>query len=263
MTVPIITVVAGPVGCGKTAWIYQQLALREEKLRVAHENVLYFSPGTGSVPIDLTRLATDFPTVKVFNDAQEVEFFHQLAVADAVYLELGFHLELSAVAQILDTLPYLGIAILPPHFKDSEWHSWANEIVPGSNVQTSLLQARLWRASSTGQVIDEDSLHEFWYEITNGAYGKVTRAKGIFNVPDGRSVYADFVAGVPSTHFLELDLPRHLEGISQRFSGLEMFGENLDEEILRQTLQDCCLSQAAILHYQEQVKEILRQETQA
>ena len=81
----------------------------------------------------------------------------------------------------------------------------------------------------------KDSLHEFWYEITHGAYGQVTRAKGIFNLPDGRSVYADFVAGVPSTHFLELDLPRCLEGVPQRFSGWEMFGENLDEEILRQT----------------------------
>lgn len=55
--IPIITVVAGPVGCGKTTWIEQQLRLKQQ------EKVLYFSPGTGAVPIDQTRLGAEFPFV--------------------------------------------------------------------------------------------------------------------------------------------------------------------------------------------------------
>ncbi|MBD0262677.1 MAG: GTP-binding protein [Tolypothrix sp. T3-bin4] len=259
---PIITVVAGPVGCGKTTWISQQLALRE-KIRVKDENVLYFSPGTGTVPIDQTRIAAQFPRVKVFSDTQETEFINQLGSSDAVYIELGFCLELSTVTQILNNLPYRAIAILPPHLKDSEWHSWTNEIIPGADAQTSLAQAQFWRASSTGEVIEENSLEEFWYEITHNAYGTVSRAKGIFNVDDGRYLYADFTAGVTKSEFIELNSPRHLEGRPQRFSGLEIFAENLDEVNLRQTLQDCCLSESAILYYQEQAKQLVTEEIKA
>lgn len=252
---PIITVVAGSVGCGKTTWISQQLALRED------ENVLYFSPGTG-IPIDHTRIAAQFPRVKVFNDTQQAEFLKQLASSDAVYIELGFYLKLSAVGQILNNLPYRAIAILPPHLKDSEWHSWANEIIPGVDIQT-MTPAKLWRFSCTGEVIEENSLEEFWYEITHGGYQTVTRAKGIFNVDDGRYLYADFTAGVSKSDFIELNSPRHLEGRPQRFSGLEILAENLDEVNLRQTLQDCCLSESAILYYQEQTKQLLKEEIQA
>ncbi|MDB9401782.1 hypothetical protein PN459_17625 [Microcystis aeruginosa CS-567/02-A1] len=50
MSIPMITVVAGPAGCGKTTWICQQL-----RNTASVENVIYFSPGTGNVP--LTRFA--------------------------------------------------------------------------------------------------------------------------------------------------------------------------------------------------------------
>jgi hypothetical protein len=255
--IPLITVVAGSVGCGKTTWIDQQLRLKQR------EKVLYFSPGTGTVPIDQTHLAAEFPTVKVFNDSEKVEFFNQLALADAVYIELGFYLELSAVSQILDNLQYQAIAILPPNLHNSEWHDWANEIIPGANIPNSLSQARLWRASSTGEVVDENSLEEFWYELTHNAYGKVTRGKGIFNIADGRYLYADYVDGVSKNDFVELNLPRHLEGRPQRFSGIEVFAEDLDEATVGQTLQDCCLSETAILYYQEQTKQLLIEEIEA
>lgn len=253
MSIPIITVVAGSSGSGKTTWVCQQL-----KDMAAVHQVLYFSPSTGNVFIDQTRIATEFPGIQVFGDGQEVEFINEIPQADAVYIEWGFYLELGAIAQLLDNFPYHTVAVLPPNLNNSEYHSWAKEIVSGAPNKTSSPET-LWRAISNGEVIDENSLEEFWYEITHGAYGVVTRAKGIFDVNDGRSIYCDFVAGVPQTDFLELDLPRHLEGRPQRFSGLEVVGANLDQAALKQTLSDCCLSDAAILQYQQQVKEILLQ----
>lgn len=254
MSVPIITVVAGSSGAGKTTWVCQQM-----RDIAAVDKIIYYSPGTGTVPIDQNRIATEFPGMQVFGDGQEVEFFNQIPKAEAVYIELGFYLQLEAITQILDNLTYRAIAVLPPDLKDTEYHAWANEIVRGAPAQTSTAKT-LWRAASNGQVIDENSLEEFWYEITHGAYGIVTRAKGIFDVNDGRSIYCDFVAGLPQTDFLELNLPRYLEGRPQRFSGLEVVGKNLDEATLRQTLSDCCLSDALILQYQQQVKEILLEE---
>ncbi|MCM0592997.1 MAG: GTP-binding protein [Gloeotrichia echinulata DVL01] len=257
MTIPIITVVAGPTGSGKTTWICQQI-----RDIAAVEKVIYFSPGTGNVPIDQNRIAAEFPGIQIFGDGQEIEFVHQIPQADAVYIEIGFYLQLGAIAFVLDNLTYRAIAVLPPHLQNSEYHNWAQEIIQGAPALTNTVE-NLWRVASSGQVIDQNSVEEFWYEITHGAYGIVTRAKGIFDVNDGRSLYGDFVADVPQTDFLELDLPRYLEGRPQRFSGLEVVGTNLDEAALRQTLSDCCLSDVAILQYQQQVKEILLQEEQA
>ncbi|WYM02978.1 MAG: GTP-binding protein [Gloeotrichia echinulata CP02] len=257
MTIPIITVVAGPTGSGKTTWICQQI-----RDIAAVEKVIYFSPGTGNVPIDQNRIAAEFPGIQIFGDGQEIEFVHQIPQADAVYIEIGFYLQLGAIAFVLDNLTYRAIAVLPPHLQNSEYHNWAQEIIQGAPALTNTVE-NLWRAASSGQVIDQNSVEEFWYEITHGAYGIVTRAKGIFDVNDGRSLYGDFVADVPQTDFLELDLPRYLEGRPQRFSGLEVVGTNLNEAALRQTLSDCCLSDVAILQYQQQVKEILLQEQQA
>ncbi|MBD2301518.1 GTP-binding protein [Nostoc sp. FACHB-190] len=253
MTKPTITVIVGTSGAGKTTWICQQL-----RDMSAVDQVIYFSPGTGTVPIDQTLIATEFPGIKVFGEGQETEFLSQIPQAEAVYLELGFYFELGAIAQILGNQNYHAVAVLPPNLSNSEYHTWATEIIPGAPAPTNQAGS-LWRIASNGQVVDETSLEEFWYEITHGAYGVVSRAKGIFDVNDGRSIYCDFVAGVPQTDFLELDLPRCLDGRPQRFSGLEVVGQNLDEANLKQTLLDCCLSDGLISQYQQQVQQILLQ----
>ncbi|BAZ84344.1 CobW C-terminal domain-containing protein [Dolichospermum compactum] len=251
MSLPIITVVAGLSGSGKTTWICQQI--RDIS---SVEKVIYFCPGTGNIPIDQTKIATEFPDLNLFGDGQEIEFLHQIPTADSVYMELGAYLELDSVSKILDHFTYSAIAVIPPELKNSEYDSWANEIIYGAPAPI-IIGENLWRVATTGQVIDENSLEAFWYEITHGAYGIVTRAKAIFDVNDGRSLYCDFVNGVPQIDFLELDLPRHLQGRPQRFSGIEIVGKNLDETALKATLSDCCLSESLIFQYQQQVQQIL------
>ncbi len=252
MAVPLINVVAGCAGSGKTAWIHQQI----QDTTVEDKDIIYFSPGTGNVSIDKNRIAADFPQIQVFSDNQEVDLLKQIPEAKAIYIELGFYLHLSSLSPILNNLPYHPVAVLPPHLEDSEYHAWADEIIRGVPAETNSSK-HLWRVVTDTQVIDEDSLEEFWYELTHGAYGNVTRAKAIFDVNDGRSIYCDFVMGVPQIGFLELNLPRYLEGRPQRFSGIEVAGENLDETALKQTLSDCFLSDLLVKQYQEQVKQML------
>lgn len=261
MTTPKITVVAGTLGSGKTTWIFQQLASNNHKF--PYNKTLYYSSGTGKLPIDQTHIAAECPGVTVFHDGEEVEFLNQINSAEAIYIEIGFDLELATINKILpNNQPYRAIAVLPPHLKDknSAFHQWASEIISGAEVHDTIYidnSTQIWRVPLSGEVIDEDSLVEFWYEVTNGAYGNVTRAKGIFDVNDGRSLYTEYVAGLPPTGLFELDLTRNLEGRPKRFSGIEVVGSNLDEVTLKQTLQDCLLSEAAIGQYQEQVKQVL------
>lgn len=251
MSLPMITVVAGLFGSGKTTWISQKI--RDVP---SVEKVIYFCPGTGNVPIDQTKIATEFPNLKLFGDGQEIEFLYQIPTADSVYIELGSYLQLDSVSKILDHLTYHAIAVIPSELKNSEYNHWANEIIYGAPAPM-IIGENLWRVGTTGQVIDENSLEEFWYEVTHGAYGTVIRAKAIFDVNDGRSLYCDFLNGVPEIGFLELDLPRHLQGRPRRFSGIEIVGKNLDETALKSTLSDCCLSESLIFQYQQQVQQIL------
>jgi len=108
----------------------------------------------------------------------------------------------------------------------------------------------MWQAPLTGQVFDPPSLDTFWQELTQGAYGRVQRAKGIFELADGQAFHFDFVGSLPGTAYTELPLPRWLEGRPHRFSGLEVVGQGLEEGAITATLKDCTLSDSLLAPHQ-------------
>jgi hypothetical protein len=194
--------------------------------------------------------------VKTLSDAQKSLLTKHLINGGVAYIELGYYLQLDALNSLLEAFPSRRVCIVPPNTKDSEWQNWADETVEGVSINQQWEQLSIWRLPLQGNVIDPGSLDVFWYqEMTEGAYGKIHRAKGIFDIADGRSFCLDFVAELAETKYEELNLPLWLEGKPQRFSGIEIIGENLDETSLLQTLEDSCLSEAVILYYQQQVKD--------
>jgi hypothetical protein len=228
----MIIAVAGLPGAGKTTWIRQELA-------IANKPVQYFSPGSDPVPIDMTCIAAEFPAVKILKKGEENRLL-DLSVAESItYIELGFHVDLASVEPVLSVLDDLSIhrvALMPPNIQNTGWHAWADEVVPGVIAEPTEGKPELWRAPISGQVLDPASLDVFWYELTQGAYGNVNRAKGIFDLADGRAFYFDFVAGIPDSSYTEFNLPRWLEGRPQCFSGIEVVGIELDKNTIAQTL---------------------------
>jgi hypothetical protein len=109
----------------------------------------------------------------------------------------------------------------------------------------------IWCTPLTGQVFDPPSLDDLLIELTGGAYGQVCRMKGIFELPDGRAFYVDFVDGLPGREYTELAIPRWLAGRPKRFSGIEVAGYGLDRKVMAQTLMDSALSDAALAQYQQ------------
>ncbi len=245
MTKSQIIAVAGAAGVGKTTWITKQLSEAAATSR-------YFCPDTGGTPINQTRLAIDFPKLVVLADEQ-VHQLQQLAINSTVYIELGFHLSLATANSLLAGLSVQKVAIVTPDTLETEWHHWADTIEIGQSLSSATPQD-LWRSNLTSQILDPASLDVLWHEITNGAYGSVQRAKGIYDLADGRSFSFDFVAGQKSK-YQELNLPLWLKGRPDRFSGMEIIGANLDREAIGETLRDCCLSDEAIAYYQEQTKQ--------
>jgi hypothetical protein len=249
MSKSAIIAVAGLLGSGKTHWIAQQMA-------TATQPVLYCCPGTGTVPIDAHWVVAQFPYVQVIEDGQEMAHLIDLEPGTIAYVELGFHLDLAT--EFLAVLPCHKVAVLPAGFQDSDLQSWADEVIesPFDQVQSDLNPQQLIRSPLEGEVIDPASLNVFWDELTQGAYGEVHRSKGIFDLVDGRSVYFDFVAQMTESKYVELPLPQWLDGRPQRFSGIEVAGNQLDKGAIAQTLQDCCLSDEMLAYYQQQIKSL-------
>jgi hypothetical protein len=245
MSKSAVVAVAGLLGSGKTRWIAQQMA-------AATQPVLYCCPGTGAVPIDAHWVAAQFPQVQVIQEGQEMAHLIDLEPGTIAYVELGFHLDLAT--EFLAVLPCHKVAVLPAGFQDSDLQNWADEVINNPFDQAPLNPQQMIRSPLEGEVIDPASLNVFWDELTQGAYGEVHRSKGIFDVVDGRSFYFDFVAQMPESKYVELPLPQWLDGRPQRFSGIEVAGNQLDKEAIAQTLQDCCLSDEILAYYQQQIK---------
>lgn len=191
-----IIAVAGLAGVGKSIWIKQQLSQVSD--------FCYCCPKTDPTPIDSTLLTTSFPHLQILADEQLEQFQYPNA---EVYIELGFHLSLDTAKQLLSGLNVQKVAIVTPETAhlDTEWHEWADRVEVGQTV-SAVEPKDLWRSPLTSQVIDPASLDLFWDELTKGAYGLVQRAKGIFDVADGRSFYFDFVEG-HQNYYQELALP--------------------------------------------------------
>jgi G3E family GTPase len=253
----LIVVVAGLPGSGKTHWIREQLTQAKPPIR-------YFNQGIGSVAIDGIALATAFPQLQVLTEGQESELF-ATGTDTTTYIELPWHLELSTLEPLLQFLNCQRVAMMP---LTEETNNWADETVLGnqaaqdylSQVESLTPQLQIHRGLLTGEIIDWASLTTFWFELIHGAYGEVIRAKGIFDIASGESIYGDFVAGTVNQEFVALDLPQWLEGRPQRFSGFEIVGQDLEKAAISQTIKDCFLPESQIEAYQQQMKQSLQQE---
>ncbi|MEB3831824.1 GTP-binding protein [Phormidium sp. CCY1219] len=245
----MITAVAGPCGVGKTTWIREQIA-RGEK-------VLYFCPGSDTLPIDPTWISANFPQVQILKVGEESQLL-ELAENAVAYIELGFHLDFEAIAPVLERYQCDRVAIVPQGVENSPWEDWSDRVVFVPRSELSGEKLEMVRGVLTGEILDPPSLEVFWYELTHGAYGKVSRVKGIFELADGQCIAGNFVADGMAVDFQALDLPLWLDGRPDRFSGIEVVGEGLDREAIVSTLQDFCLSDAAIAYSQEQIKENLQ-----
>jgi Cobalamin synthesis protein cobW C-terminal domain len=245
-----IVAVAGPPGSGKTTWI------RQDALGRSPESFLYFCLSTESVPIDATYLATEHTGVQVLTTPGKQQLRQSLSGSTVIYLEISFHLQLASIEDLLQDLPCERIAVVPPGYQKTDWQSWAGQIATGVASYDQLNPTQFWRSPLTGEVLDPASVSTLWYELSRGAYGAVQRAKGIFDLADGGSWYFNSVAGPPPTDAVELKLPRWRQGRPDRFSGLEVIGEHLDQAALAQALTDCCLDDLAIAHHQQQLQNV-------
>lgn len=255
----MLTVVAGPCGAGKTHWIWQQMIAQKDA-----KPLVYISPAT--VGVDAYRLCLDVPQLQVERDLPEMSQAVRLAAQQSIYLELGYYL--SSDLPELAHIPHRQVAVVGPSYDNCSdwvrlgWEQWADEVVTNTPPSASAAiepeiadsKTDIWQASLRGQVLDPASLHTFWQELVQGAYGQMVRAKAIFELADGDAIYVDHLPQQATT-YQELPLPKWLNGRPQRFSGIEMVGHELDKEAIATTLKDCCLDDSTLASHQAAIKQ--------
>lgn len=257
----MLTVVAGSLGAGKTRWIWEQMTTSNSP-----QSLVYVNPLTTG--IDAHRLLLDVPRLNVETDIAKAL---QASEEQSIYLELGSLLSLD--------LPWLAgvshhrVAVVNPHCPTRpDWEAWADEVVmstvlgpktgpdanpeigPKTRLDNVETQTDIWQAKLQGQVLDPASLHTFWQELVQGAYGQMIRTKAVLELADGQSIYIDHLP-LQETTYQDLPGPKWLDGRPQRFSGIEVMGRGLDKDAIAATLKDCCLTDATLKAHQAALKE--------
>ncbi|MGD2183719.1 GTP-binding protein [Lusitaniella coriacea] len=271
----MIIAVASALGAGKTHWICQQIAKN-------NNSVGYFSPQTDSVPIDGTYLQSEYPHLTIYQTGEEGKLLVETDRAIG-YIEIPWYIDLAGVESLLQTLNAHRVALIPPDVDNAELKAWADEVLIVRDRETGKIETEtessprentLWSISNThpktslqihrgiltGQILDFDSLATFWLELTQGAYGEVVRAKGIFDLEDGHLYYGNFTPTQSKLEFHPLNFPRWEKGRPERFSGFEIIGNNLNKAEISQTIKDCFVPESAIHYYQQQIQEFLESE---
>jgi len=97
---------------------------------------------------------------------------------------------------------------------------------------------------------DPASLNTFWFELVNGAYGDVYRAKALMNLPDGRYILFNWIVSQQGSQYQTLNQVAPLNGRPERSSEIVIQGENLNLESIKFTIHNCLLNDAVLNHHQ-------------
>ena len=128
---------------------------------------------------------------------------------------------------------------------DEHLHFGRDRALPRQDtLDFTILQA--WERNLAGSVWDPASLSTFWFELVNGAYGDVYRAKALMNLPDGRAFFCNWMVSQEGSQFLPLQTLTPPEGRPERLSRLVVQGKDLDPAAMEVTLADCLLSDAVL-----------------
>ena len=244
-----VWLISGPPGCGKTSWILDRLkkhnsscgflrlsGFSENSLEQANSNEIDYVFLKDQIPqlIDLSKssdqLCTDQDGLLLFIelpqfylpkesglagiDRRVINQLENLKLIPDRYLHFGRDNELP----IADTLNFEKIESLSINLNETVW--------------------------------DPPSLNTFWFELVNGAYGDVYRAKALMNIIDGRFMLFNWIVSRNGSQFLQLNNFAPPKGRPQRISQLIIQGRNLDFVSIKSTVNLCLVNDAVLQFHQ-------------
>ena len=237
--------ISGPPGCGKTSWILSQIQSHSGPsgyLRLSgypDEGLAQARDGG----IDLAYLQDQCPELLDLGDPDLALAPHPAGLLALIELP-QFHPPAQSELQGVDrrVLPQLQALHLSP---DRHLHFGRDPELPQQDtLDFSSLQA--WSLNLNHSVWDPASLSSFWFELVNGAYGDVYRAKALMNLPDGRAFFCNWMVSQEGSQFLPLQTMAPPDGRPDRLSRLVVQGKDLAPAAIEATITDCLLSDAVL-----------------
>jgi hypothetical protein len=237
--------ISGPPGCGKTTWILSQLLSHSGPcgyLRLAgtpDEGLSQARDGG----IDLIWLQDQRPGLKDLADPDQAlapRPANLLALIELPQFQPPTEPGLAGMDR--RAIPQLQALHLSP---DAHLHFGRDAVLPRQDtLDFNSLQAL--ERNLAGSVWDPASLSSFWFELVNGAYGDVYRAKALMNLPDGQAFFCNWMVSREGSQFLPLQSIAPPDCRPERLSRLVVQGKDLDPTALEDTLADCLLSDAVL-----------------
>lgn len=254
--------ISGPPGCGKTTWILKMLQQHAgpcSYLRLSGHSLDNLELGRNA-GIDRAWLHDQIPQL---NDLSKND--HNPADGD------NNHLALIELPQFQPPSPG-GLEGIDPRVieqlqalklqPDRAMHFGQDPELPGQDtLEFSRLEA--WGLSLHNSVWDTNSLSSFWFELVNGAYGDVYRAKALMNLPDGRAFFCNWMVSQNESQFLPLAAVEPPKGRPKRESELIVQGKALDGIGIQTTIDDCLLSDAVLEMHQAPLRDQQTELTQS
>ena len=241
--------ISGPPGCGKTTWM-----LNSFKKHQGPRGYLRL-PGLSTAGleqaedggIDLSYLQDQISDLIDLSNTGQASAGEeqQINLVELSQFQPPAASGLDGVdCSVIQHLQALGLGL------DRALHFGQDEDLPKEDtLEFSRLEG--WSLPLEGCVWDRNSLSSFWFELVNGAYGDVYRAKALMNLPDGRAFFCNWMVSQGGSQFLPLEAVAAPDGRPKRCSRLSVQGKALDGSGIQATIADCLLSDEVLELHQE------------
>ncbi|QPN65612.1 GTP-binding protein [Synechococcus sp. CBW1006] len=253
---------SGPPGCGKTSWILNQIQSHSGPsgyLRLAgypDEGLAQARDGG----IDRAFLLDQCPELLDLSDLDQALAPHPAGLLALIELP-QFHPPAQAGLAGVDrrVMPQLQALHLTP---DRHLHFGRDPELPQQDT-LDFSHLQVWSLNLNAAVWDPASLSSFWFELVNGAYGDVYRAKALMNLPDGRAFFCNWMVSQEGSQFLPLQTIALPNGRPDRLSRLVVQGKDLDPAAIEATVANCLLSDAVLEQQQVPLRQRYTQPTRS
>ena len=248
-----VWLISGPPGCGKTSWILDRLKKHNSscgylRLPGFSENSLEHAD---SNEIDSVFLKDQIPQLIDFSKSSDRLYANQDGLL--LFIELPqFHLPKQSGLAGIDRriIRHLeNLKLLPDRYLH---FGRDNELPVKDTLNFKKIESLSINLSET--VWDPPSLNTFWFELVNGAYGDIYRAKALMNIIDGRFMLFNWIVSQQGSQFLQLNNFAPPKGRPQRISQLIIQGINLDFVGIQSTVNLCLVNDAVLQFHQDSLR---------
>ena len=254
-----VWLVLGPPGCGKTSWIRDQLVRHPGPCvywRLQGPSFDNLEQGLDG-GIDGAWLKDQIPELQIPTGQ-----LSELSIDDGLLREKEllmvvevqqFQAAVSTCAE--DIHPMISKQLENVHLKPDRIVTFGVDSYLPNQDTLNFTTLEALDIDLQDSIWDPNSLSSFWFELVNGAYGDVYRAKALVNLPDGRCFFCNWIVSQDGSQFLPLERVEPPNGRPKRLSRLVVQGRALNPTGIRSTVEECLFSDEVLELHQAPLRE--------